>query len=242
MLALVKPKPKIEHAVAHFKANNIDAIGVAPIDIESNKQGLAQLSALLQLSNTELSPFIVTSTEAAIRLVQVIKETKFEGKLACCIGESTALILKSFFKECLFPKIQTSEGWLAEFALRPEFNTPSSLPIIVKGEGGRDIIPQSFTDKKTAFNAIDVYRRTELAVPYLTQKIEWQRISMVVVTSAHLLECLLKAYPELNVRNKTWIVPSDRIKQFALSLGCKEIVSSNGATNAHLLGCVLKLQ
>lgn len=240
MLLLVRPKPKLASSLRYFEEHNIHACGVAPVDIKTLDVGMKACGELLKQPKANNTCFIITSTEAASRFNQLAQQNSFRGDTVLCVGDSTAKLVSSLFVHCLIPSIQTSEGIVEQLSDIVK-NQDLKHFALIKGEAGRNVIKPFF--EKTANEVLEynLYKRLALSAPFESKQIKWEQITTVVVTSVFLLQCLLNAYPKKELQNKTWIVPSERVKGLALSLGCKHIVCSDGATNAHLLGCIRKL-
>ena len=237
MLALVKPLPKLADSVQFFTEQGIETIGIAPLDIQSNTQPYHALAQAIEIGALTTHTFIVTSTESASRLVEIIKSLELTGKLAVCIGTSCAALLENHFEKVSYPQVQTSEGLVDECLA--EVNQPVAL---IKGDGGRDLIQHYLHEKGIVIREFNVYRRVEIKPPVQTCAINWPEVDTIIATSAALMECMFLAYPNVKLETKSWIVPSERIKETGRRLGCKEITVSHGATHSHLLGCVKTLQ
>jgi uroporphyrinogen-III synthase len=234
MLALVKPKPKLESSIQYFREHGVDTLGVAPLDIISVESGIRALTFWLQQPFATTTLYVITSTEAANRLVHSIPPN-WRGKRAICVGEATSKIVQPYFDSCHFPDSQNSEGIVADI---DTFLIDEMDVAILKGEGGRQLIQDYLQQKSVSSREFALYKRSQLIKPFMPEFIDWNKVDMVAVTSSELLSSLLHIFPNQGITNKALIVPSARVKAQALTLGCKEIVTSNGATNAHLLRCV----
>lgn len=236
MLAIVKPLPKVAQSVQFFEQHNIATVGIAPIDIRSIEDQCNKLAQVISSGLLHTSTCIVTSTEAAKRLISLLQKKASRLRSVLCVGESCAAILAPFFQSVHYPLIQTSEGLVAE--LLPKIKGSVTL---IKGQGGRQLIQTFLQQHRIHFAEYNVYQRIDLFPPFTTSILNWSKTDIIAVTSASLLTGLLSAYPEENLSVKPLVVPSERVKQVAIANGYKTIFTSDGATDKHLLGCIKTL-
>ena len=138
----------------------------------------------------------------------------------------------------------TSETLLAH----PELKlTPGMRVLIVKGQGGRELLQQSFESSGLSVQIREVYRRVR---PVLDASVrdayesEWAAsgVDAVALTSVatleHLLEMLTERGQQL-VRSMDAVVASSRIAEAALAAGIQgEIIIAPGADDASMLGAL----
>ena len=140
----------------------------------------------------------------------------------------------------------TSEALLAH----PELQlTPGMRALIVKGQGGRELLQQSFESSGLSVQIREVYRRVR---PELDPRLrdayetEWAAngIDVVALTSVATLENLLEMLTERGqqlVRSMDAIVASSRIAEAAVSAGIQgEIIIAPGADDASLIGALAR--
>ena len=140
----------------------------------------------------------------------------------------------------------TSEALLAH----PELQlTPGMRALIVKGQGGRELLQQSFESSGLSVQIREVYRRVRPALdPSLRDayETEWAAngIDVVALTSVATLENLLEMLTERGqqlVRSMDAIVASSRIAEAAVSAGIQgEIIIAPGADDASLIGALAR--
>ncbi|MFC3095337.1 uroporphyrinogen-III synthase [Alteromonas sediminis] len=229
MWVIVRPKPKMAGSVSFFKAHGIEVAGFAPIDIVDATGALAELETTL--SNTQKPiTLIVTSTEAAVRLQQ----TKLgETSLCMCIGSATEKLMKETGLTCKTPEIQTSEGLLS----MPELQHVTGQHFaLVKGQGGRALIKQTLQKRGAIVHEFDIYQRQLLNPGICSQPIDWHQAQGIFVTSQALLDATIDEIGLHTLKNKMWVGVSQRICEYGRSMGIQDFYSSDGATDAHLLG------
>lgn len=240
---LVRPKPKLAESVEYFKNQRINAVGIAPLDIQSVESETEALRAFFERSKKSETNsaylIIVTSTEAAKRLASLLNDVHIRPTKILCVGESSASILNANCDNCVVPNEQTSEGIIAY--LNNQLHSTTHF-VIVKGKGGRDVLENNLREKNTVLSVFNVYERVGLIPPLIVGNIDWTHIDTIIATSGSLMEQLLSIHPEHKLTSRLWIVPSQRLVAYGKQLGCKEIVCSHGATDRHLLGCIMELQ
>jgi uroporphyrinogen-III synthase len=117
-----------------------------------------------------------------------------------------------------------SEGLLA----LPEFAEPRGLRIlIVRGAGGRGLLPRELTKRGATVEIAEFYRRvpvtpTASALAELTQALAAPRAPIVVATSVDVLVTLLSLTPAVaceRLRAVPLLVPGTRVATAARELG-----------------------
>ena len=142
-------------------------------------------------------------------------------------------------------------GFTSEALLdHPELQlTPGMRALIVKGQGGRELLQQSFEASGLSVQIREVYRRVRPALdPSLRDayETEWAAngIDVVALTSVATLENLLEMLTERGqqlVRSMDAIVASSRIAEAAVSAGIQgEIIIAPGADDASLIGALAR--
>lgn len=160
------------------------------------------------------------------------------------IGRATAAALRAaevrvdYVPESGF----TSESLLAH----PELQlSPGMRALIVRGEGGRELLKQTFEAAGLSVQLREVYRRTRPTIAdeardaYETQW-EHEPIDVVTLTSVATLEHLFEMLTERGralVRRMHAVVASPRIAEAARAAGIQgEVLIAPGADDASLLG------
>jgi uroporphyrinogen-III synthase len=142
----------------------------------------------------------------------------------------------------------TSEALLAH----PELKlTPGMRALIVKGEGGRELLQQSFESSGLSVQIREVYRRVRPVLEASIRdayEIEWAAngVDAVALTSVATLEHLWEMLTERGrqlVRAMDAVVASPRIAEAALAAGIQgEVIIAAGADDASMLGALARLR
>jgi len=229
MWVVIRPKPKMPQSVSFFNSQGIQTVGYSPIDIIGIPEALQQLQGEL-LHSKQRPLLVVTSTEAALR----VSGMQFgRAQLCFCIGEATKALMAPAPLQCLSPELQTSEGLLALPELQ---HVENQQVLLIKGCGGRTLIADTLKARGAELTEFDVYQRQVLTPAVSSEPIDWQKANGILVTSQALLDATLNEVGIELLKNKVWVGVSQRICDYGRSLGIQEFYSSDGATDAHLLG------
>ncbi len=196
---------------------------------------------------TDYDLAIFTSANAVDRaLPPILERGGFPPRLdIAAIGQATARALaRHGVTRCLQPEQDfTSEALLA----LPRFQRIASQAIvIVRGEGGRELLAETLIAHGAKVDHAEVYRRERPTVDATALLERWVRgeIGAVVVTST---ESLLNLFDMLGVagqdylRQTPMIAVSARIVQTAANLGCHHLLLAQEASNAAITAALLCL-
>jgi uroporphyrinogen-III synthase len=119
--------------------------------------------------------------------------------------------------------------------------------VIVRGEGGRELLHDTLTARGLEVHSCEVYRRViprvdPAALDALEQYWSEDGVDAVTVTSVETLHNLLTLLPERSrarLRTTPLIVASERIAQAATELGLRgPVIDARGADDASMLGAL----
>ena len=112
---------------------------------------------------------------------------------------------------------------------------------IVKGQGGRELIANTLTKRGGNVLNVEVYKRTKN--DQLAHNIAFNeaQIQCIIVTSVELGEHAIKYFGQKWMQQLHWIVASERIKDYAVKHGIKNISISDGASNEAIATCAKHL-
>jgi uroporphyrinogen-III synthase len=169
-----------------------------------------------------------------------------EAMRVAAIGRATAAALREaeirvdFVPESGF----TSESLLAH----PDLHLQAGMrALIVRGEGGRELLKQSFEAAGLNVQLLEVYRRTR---PALSDQVRdahellWhsEGIDVVTLTSVATLDHLFQMVTERGrvlVRQMDAVVASPRLAEAARAAGMtRDILIASGADDASLIGAL----
>lgn len=156
------------------------------------------------------------------------------------VGAATAQILKDHGLDASFPvEGDDSEALLELTPLREAIARPDARVLIMRGEGGRELLAERLREQGASVDYLELYRRglPRYAEGALPERIYAERLNGVVVSSGqgfeHLRQLAGSAWPEL--ARLPLFVPSPRVAEMALAAGAQTVVDCRGASAAALL-------
>ncbi|MFT5281906.1 MAG: uroporphyrinogen-III synthase [Kangiellaceae bacterium] len=237
---IARPTDKAQQTSALFKQSGLHAQVLPIIDIE-----LATNNMLVeQLNSANPSCIIVTSTYAAQWLLSIIAAQKvaldFAHTTFLCIGNASAALLLPITHKSnvLVASPENSEGALQADCLQAVSNVNI---VLLKGEGGRDLIATTLGRQNAIVSVLNVYKRVVNVQAIRAFTFEPSQIKCIIATSIEITELLLANNQHRWMTSCVWIVASERIKDYAYEKGIKHIVISQGASSEALLACANQL-
>jgi uroporphyrinogen-III synthase len=156
------------------------------------------------------------------------------------VGAATAQILEDHGLNVSFPaEGDDSEALLELSRLREAIAQPGSRVLILRGEGGRELLAERLRELGASVEYLELYRRALPIYPpaALPQRIQAERLNGLVVSSGqgfeHLHQLAGDAWPQL--ARLPLFVPSPRVAELARAAGAKTVVDCRGASAAALL-------
>ena len=206
----------------------------------------------------DIQPLAVTPEQQAIfrnlgRYCAVIVVSKPAARLATqqldqpwpqlpwfSVGAATAQVLAEHGLNVHYPQTgDDSEALLQLPALREAVARPGARVLILRGEGGRELLAQRLREQGASVDYLELYRRFLPAYEagVLTQRIQLERLNGVVVSSGqgflHLQTLAGADWPQ--VAQLPLFVPSPRVQEMAQAAGAEKVVDCRGASAAALL-------
>lgn len=132
-----------------------------------------------------------------------------------------------------------SEALLELPQLREAIARPAPRVLIVRGEGGRELLAERLRGQGASVDYLELYRRDlpRYANGVLMQRIQAERLNGLVVSSGqgfeHLQQLAGEAWPQ--VARLPLFVPSPRVAEMARAAGAEKVVDCRGASAAALL-------
>ncbi|OCH05804.1 uroporphyrinogen-III synthase [Aliivibrio fischeri] len=201
---------------------------------------LSQLPRLFSSLND--GDFIIAVSQHAVEYTQkYLKQLQLEWKQEVnyiAVGQKSAQHLKKYISDPVhYPTHSDSEHLLALPVLQ---NATGKKAIILRGNGGRDLIYQVLNDLNVDVTYCEAYQRQAIAFDASIKTREWQEknVNTLIVTSGEQLSFFTSQFTgtDLNwVLKLRLLVPSERINQFAKELGYQHIETVGGASNSDLL-------
>jgi len=156
------------------------------------------------------------------------------------VGAATAQILEDFGLDVSFPVDgDDSEALLDLPELREAVARPDPRVLIMRGEGGRELLAERLRELGASVEYLELYRRClpHYAPAELPARIEAERLNGLVVSSgqgfAHLQQLAGAAWPQL--AQLPLFVPSPRVAELARAAGAQTVVDCRGANATALL-------
>lgn len=150
------------------------------------------------------------------------------------VGDKTQQCLENLGYQAICPTQHDSEGMLALPVLAAK-NVMDQHILIVRGDGGREHLAQSLTKRGANVHYFESYQRNWLNIAAEQDKV-WKskQINAMVITSESQLKRMVEVLTPLDdywTQHCTYIVPSKRVANTGSTLGLRNILISNGASD-----------
>ena len=156
------------------------------------------------------------------------------------VGAATAQVLADQGLDVHYPPSgDDSEALLALPALREAIARTDARVLILRGEGGRELLAERLREQGASVDYLELYRRFLPAYDpgVLMQRIQLERLNGLVVSSGqgflHLQALAGSDWPQ--VARLPLFVPSQRVYEMARAAGAEKVVDCRGASAAALL-------
>ncbi len=238
-LTVLVTRPAVQCAVlcAEIERQGGTAIAFPAVEIEP-----VAIEAMVTAADYDLVVFVsVNAVEHGARHV-----TRSERTRIAAIGRATAAALAAAE---LAADIVPDAGFTSEALLaHPQLQlTDGARVLIVRGEGGRELLRETFVTHGMSVETREVYRRVRPAVdPARVAEVEahWadEGIDIVTATSIETLENLQALLTERGrqlLSSTALLVPSRRIVAAAVGAGLRgEAIVAAGADDASMIGAL----
>ncbi|MFC3942174.1 uroporphyrinogen-III synthase [Pseudomonas gingeri NCPPB 3146 = LMG 5327] len=159
------------------------------------------------------------------------------------VGAATARLLDDYGLRVDYPADgDDSEALLDLPALQEALAQPDPRVLILRGEGGRELLAERLRGQGASVDYLELYRRClpAYAEGTLIGQIRAERLNGLVVSSGqgfeHLRQLAGAAWPE--VARLPLFVPSPRVAQMARAAGAQHVVDCRGANATALLAAL----
>jgi uroporphyrinogen-III synthase len=156
------------------------------------------------------------------------------------VGAATAQVLADHGLSVHYPQTgDDSEALLQLPALREAIARPAARVLILRGEGGRELLAERLREQGASVDYLELYRRLlpDYDAGVLMQRIQLERLNGLVVSSGQgflHLQALAGADWQ-QVAQLPLFVPSPRVYEMARAAGAEKVVDCRGASAAALL-------
>ena len=242
---VTRPEHQAEALCQRIERHGGIAIRCPTLVIREPRDWAPALALFDRLAEYDLAIF--TSANAVDRAMPRIRERGgFPPWLEiAAIGKATAQALQ---RQGMTPDLQPEAGFTSEalLALPRLRQVAGQTVIIVRGEGGRELLTETLTERGARVVHAEVYRRERPIMDAAVLLERWARgeIGAVAITSA---ESLLNLFDMLGIDGQDYlcetplIVVSARIQQTAADLGCSRLQLARDASDDAILAALLGL-
>lgn len=163
------------------------------------------------------------------------------------VGAATAQVLDDYLAaygvHTHYPEQgDDSEALLALPALEQALQATQPRVLLIRGEGGRELIADTLRRRGATLDYLELYRRVCPQYPAgtLAQRVAAERLNALLVSSAQGLEHLrLQAADSwMQLARLPLLVPSPRVAALARSAGARQVIDCRGASAAAVLAAL----
>lgn len=157
------------------------------------------------------------------------------------IGQKTAQSLSKVTGQTVnYPSVSDSEHFLALDEFR---SIAQSKVVILRGNGGRELIYDTLTHLGAKVSYKEVYRRVERPFDAQACLTQWQKaqVDTMIVTSSQQLTYFVSQFgSQLSewIKQLHLLVPSDRTAQEARLMGFIDVIATGSASNSALVAAL----
>ncbi len=186
-------------------------------------------------------PILIFVSTAAVEFAdKIIPLKQWPHTNVITVGEATTMTVKKMGLAAIFPQQQDSEGLLA----LPELNEVENQTIvIVRGNGGRELLAETLQQRGANVHYIESYQRIwRTFEKNICQQWRIKQINCIVITSNALLESvvhLLDKSDDFWQNTCLWIVASKRIADNAKKLKLQNVINANGASDQAITAALV---
>lgn len=223
---------------AGIASSCLPLLAIEPVALNDDQRRLLTSLHLYQA-------IIVVSKPAARLLLERLAEAGLQlpEQGWFTVGEATAQVLRDSGAQVSCPtQGDDSEALLALPALREAIAVSAPQVLIVRGEGGRELLSERLGEQGASVDYLELYRRClpEYPAGALLRRIEAERLNGLMVSSGQGLEHLrqMAGADWAKVARLPLFVPSPRVAEQARAAGAQQVVDCRGASAAALLAAV----
>ena len=213
-------------------SSSLPLLDIEPLPITPDQQ------ALLRDLGRYCAVIVVSKPAARLALQQL--DRQWSEMPWFSVGAATAQVLADQGYTVHYPHTgDDSEALLELPALREAIARPDARVLILRGEGGRELLAERLRERGASVDYLELYRRflPTYDTGVLMQRIQLERLNGVVVSSGqgflHLQALAGADWPE--VAQLPLFVPSPRVQEMARAAGAEKVVDCRGASAAALL-------
>lgn len=207
-------------------------------------QALADQSEIKQSLALSPNPIVIFVSVPAVNYAHLswpLQHWQYHSVIA--VGTATKKALQQYgLDQVVCPIEHNSEGVLA----LPELTEVNGRQIIIiRGNGGRELIAETLIRRGAKVNYLESYQRIWLSLPRdIPQQWQAKQINCMVITSNALLERIIEVLAPLDEfwqKSCLYVVASERIAAKAKALGLHRVINARGADDQAITGTLLNL-
>jgi uroporphyrinogen-III synthase len=243
-LLLTRPAAESAQLAASLAAAEVFSCSLPLLEIEALRETPEQRALILDLDR--YCAVIVVSKPAARLGAQLLERYWPQPPLAInwfAVGAGSAGVLSEHGLAVRFPACaDASEALLDMPELAAALAVPSPRVLIMRGEGGRELIAERLRGQGVTVDYLQLYRRNSLAYgpAVLLERVRAQRLNALLVSSgeglAQLVQLAGTDWPALS--KLVLLVPSARVAEQARAAGAQNVVDCRGANATALLAAL----
>lgn len=229
---LLRPRHKCLGAQQDFLKAGIEIECLPLISIQSIPSAIDALK--LKLTSTLIPLRVIVTSTSAAELMGAIEPLP-DHHIYVCVGESSASVLRGRNVNVDWPQQQNSEGLIT---LIEQQNVKVAGNILVKGEGGRTLLPDYLRRCQLAMTNYDIYKRIPISINVDELTWKYHQIECIISTSIEQIELIFQLLDKEWLQSMPWVVVSQRALELTRQLGVTKVICSQGARNAQLIQAV----
>lgn len=243
-LLLTRPAEECVALAAALSEVGVHSASLPLLAIEPLEETSEQRATMRELDR--YCAVVVVSKPAArlgLKLLERHGQQPPSGQVWFSVGAATGAILADFGLDACWPSAgDDSEALLALPRLAEALDVAEPRVLILRGEGGRELLTETLRQRGAQVDRLELYRRYLPDYPpgALFDTLRSERLNAVVVSSGQGLLSLHELagadWPAL--RELPLFVPSPRVAEMAATLGARIIVDCRGAGTAALLAAL----
>ncbi|MDD0842311.1 uroporphyrinogen-III synthase [Pseudomonas sp. Gutcm_11s] len=247
-LLLTRPAAECEALAATLAEAGVFSSSLPLLETEALAETPAQRAIILALQH--YCAVIVVSKPAARLGLDLLARHCAQvpaGPRWFSVGAATAQILDQYLQpqglQASCPSTgDDSEALLALPELDQALRMANPRVLIMRGEGGRELIADTLRQRGATVDYLELYRRVRPQYPAgaLQRLVEAQRINALLVSSAQGLDNLrqLAADAWAELARLPLLVPSPRVAELARAAGARQVIDCRGASAAAVLAAL----
>lgn len=209
------------------------------IEITEPRDSSSLHHALKTVDDFDFALFI--SPTAVRKTAEHIHISAFSGQLIALGSATTTALENEGCRVSIKPNGHDSEALLDHPQLQTSLIQGKRI-IIFKGEGGRNLLEKTLTERGAITFAANIYRRTQPTKYTPLDLKTLQSLDAILISSGESLNNLVNmAVNKQALFDKTVLVPGKRCKTIAINLGFNSVIETNNATNAAFIEALLNI-